>query len=420
MSETPKRTAPTSDPHGPRSYANGHPSRPLGRTSDAAPDFPTTGTFRSSWRPVLRYAIGMGLFIGAGVAAGIWSTSGLIDTFAVTMIVGLPLAVGGWEVLKYRFVGTQQVEITSDEIRVVTVAGKSILLRKCDPFGIEMKGDEVKLVAGSEKLVVNDTGFASDTWTDLTFALMDWKREAPLSSLPGVLVPGPVEARALEKNPVPEVEGELGDAVYVAQHDKAVFWGLPFFGACALVGLTASWDNYQQGTWLSDPMMSIALPVIGLGFCGAFLWALPRLVRRVAFQPETFIVERFAGKPIQLPYSAVKDAFGVRLKTNQGRFILGQRNSGSFTRLLLPRLETAQLSGEMLDDTLEDLGTLVPSMVALLLIGLVLPLVLMFAFDFSESWATFSMMIGLVVMGVCAIVLQRLRAARRRRNREVR
>ena len=410
MSETPKRTAPTSDPHGPRSYADGSASRPEDRASDPEPDFPPTGTFRSSWRPVLLWVVGTLLVAPMLMFGLLWLDGRQADAGWLAFVALFAIGSGAYFAVRYRFFGTRRVTVTSDYVEAVPFVGAPLRLERAEAFSIEIGGD-LKLGSRGRRLTVRDEGFASEDWADLTFALMGWKSDAPLSALPGVLLPDPLPIPILTEM---DVASEVGDAVYVAQHNSALFWGFPFFGLMAVVGLLASWEAYQNSTWLEDPMMSIGLPVIGLAFCGLFLWILPQLVRRAAFLQDGIVIERFVGKPVRLPYGAITDAFGERIRTARGRFVLGQRNTGSFHRLLEPRLQAAQLSGDMLDDHIEEVRLLVPSLIVLALCGFVLPLVLIFAFDFNESEATFSMIVALLVAGAAALVMQHVRSTRRR------
>ena len=370
-----------------------------------APFGPFAGRWESSWGTVLRWGLGVGALVFV-VMAGLGWLDG--DAGLAAFGAGAAGIYVALEAVLYRLRGVAAVEVTPEALVVTRHGGAVSRVPWAEVesahFQPRQMGDAWMIRHASSRLRVPERGFASGDWEALGTAVRYWMAGVPLATAPGVET-----ARRRPDRSGPTPEGE----VFRAHHPAALFWGIPFFAACAAVGLLSSWDGYRDGSWPDDLMLSVGLPMIGLGFVVMGLWGMTKSAKRVVFGPREMTVERLLGAPVRIPYGDVTDAFERTLRTRRGTFNLGERNTGTFHRLLDAHLADGQLSGEMAVQRLV-MASQPLALVAVLVVPLVAAGALGWAYRLNEGAWTL-LYIGLLIACGAAYVAWGHRRARRMR-----
>lgn len=213
----------------------------------------------------------------------------------------------------------------------------------------------------SQRVKIRKHGFTSAQWWDLSDAIRWYKAAGPVETLPGVEAEAKkkdVASRKTRARPEEEkISSQEEDAAitFSPQYPGAILWGPWFFAACTLVIVPMAYGHYQDGTWATNPMESILLPfcvALMIGF-GA-LW-LKRMATKIVFESDAMVIEQPLGRAKVVRYEEVTDFSHINLRTQQGTFILGEKNSDAFFRLLEPHLREDQLSGDMSSSALYEM-----------------------------------------------------------------
>ena len=371
---------------------------------DDAPFGPFVGRWETSWASAMRWALSIGAVALAVLLLITWAD----DELSFGLWFGAAFALGYvlLEAALYRFRGVAAAEVTPEALVVTAHGGAVSRVAWADLRGVDLRagqmGDAWILSDDTGRLRVSERGFSTDDWFALGGALRYWAESTPLATAPGVET-----ERQRPDRPGPRSEGE----VFRAHHPAALFWGIPFFALCAAVGLLSSWESYGDGSWPDDLMLSVGLPVIGLGFVVLGLWGMTRSARRVTFGRRAMIVERLVGAPVRVPYADVTDAFDRTLRTRRGTFNLGERHAGTFHRLLDRHLAAGQISGEMEVHHLAQMSRPL-ALVAVVVVPIGVAWALAWAFGLNEGAGTL-LYIGLLIASGTAYVLWAHRRARR-------
>lgn len=377
--------------------------------------------FSTSIRVPLRLGVTSGTLVFA-VALGIfYFVSGdTLERTEITISLFAWLCTAVLPVLEYLLFGVKSVTLSSRAIALAYQSGSEYEYA-WSSFTNFWNDDKWRFEHPGGRIILRDSGFTSDQWWELSRAIDKIEASLPLESTPGVtfledashqinnedvpsatpLIDTPkVTAfeRALTQQP-PKDEHAANQAIMYEAHQPGFFSGGEFlFWIGALITIPNSYVRYVNGTWHEEPTLTLFLPVFCVGLSIAWPFLMRRQIKCVRFDETHMVLERIKGRSFELLYSDITDHFGAVLVAKGKRFFLG-RNSKVFGRLLYPRLQEGQISGELFMKRIHDL-----SMTSILLSFLSIPMAIIGAFwlDVPAHWFEVTLIGAMMVTGSIA------------------
>ena len=338
---------------------------------DLTPDFPPTGTFRSSWRPaLLRSAAFAGLTFIVLVTLDTVLVAGL-DGRVAWILGTLGGAAAAYFPVRYWRRGTARVAFSPDGLRVTPLSGDETFLPRAhvvsvrrrglpfwwDPSDLvyyhhddSFRGDEGRghaLYTADERVTLFDLGFDTRDWKRISAALRSWTQELARERK------RPATPKAPEAAPVPPRAARPGSKPVVFEPERGFLlpWGLVLFsglmvgGALSEFGLLGDLppSSYSRRLpdWVEDSLAyKLGALVFALACVAVSLIALIRTAHRVTLLDRSMVIARYLGPPISVPYADLKGLYGGRLETKRGTFNVGDDNAEVLEHLLRSRLST--------------------------------------------------------------------------------
>ena len=128
---------------------------------------------------------------------------------------------------------------------------------------------------------------------------------------------------------------------------------------------------------------------------------------------DRFVVERYVGRPRAVSYHDVTDLWSNTVQTRDGRFLVGERNSDVFFRLLEPHLRKGQVSGEMQDEAFTSLRSWKTDLGLMLVLPIIISFAAVWYFDLTGSWVEFVFVMSVVFTVGVGWLVRKLRTDNR-------
>ena len=333
---------------------------------DLTPDFPPTGTFRSSWRPaLLRSAAFAGLTFIVLVTLDTVLFAGL-DAPVGWSIGGLGMLAAAYFPVRYWRRGAAHVEFSKSGIHLVSVSGEEAFLPKARlvsvrdrglPFWWDLlsasnsfRGDEHRgraLYTVDKRVTLFDIGFDPRDWKRISAALRSWTQELAHERK------RPATPKASETAAVPSFAARTVSKSVVFEPERGFLlpWGLVLFSGLMVAGALSEFgmlgdlppSSYSRRlpAWVEDSLVyKLGALLFALACVAVSLKALIRTAHRVTLLDRSMVIARYLGPPISVPYADLQGLYGGRLETKRGTFNVGDDNAEVLEHLLRSRLST--------------------------------------------------------------------------------